>query len=119
MMDILGTSGLDVELDTGRPREIPQSSPKVDRARAHLNETRLQSWRIEDELHKNSEVLRIFLEQYRNRLLEIAQNDTVLSGLEAAIRAIRVDLEFKPKLAEKVAKNAMGSRLLEILEAHE
>ena len=113
---ILGTSGVEIEFDTGRP-QAPKREIQASRARQRLNNVLVNAWLISEELHGNSQLLKIWLEKYRNRLLELAQNDPICQALEEPIQAIRKNLEFKPRLAEKVAKLALGPQLVSIIDS--
>jgi len=111
---ILGTSGVEIDFGTGRPR-APKAEVQASKARQRLNNVLVNAWVISEELHGNSELLRIWLQKYRDRLLELAQNDPVCQALEEPIRAIRENLEFKPRLAERLAKHVMGPQLMSII----
>jgi len=115
MDSILGTSGVEVDFSTGRPL-APKAEVKASKARQRLNNVLVNAWLISEELHGNSQVLKIWLQQYRNRLLELAKADPVCQALEEPIRALRENLEFKPRLAEKVARMAMGPQLMSIID---
>jgi hypothetical protein len=112
---ILGTSGVEVDFGTGRPREPLKAEAQASKARQRLNNALVNAWFLGEELHQNSQVLKVWLEQYRDRLLELAQDDPVCKALEAPIRSLRMTLEFKPLLAEKVALRAMGPQLSGII----
>jgi hypothetical protein len=112
---ILGSSGVEVDFGTGRPREPVKAEAHASKARQRLNNAVVDAWTLGEELHQNSQVLRVWLEQYRARLLELAQNDPVCKALEAPIRTLRQTLEFKPRLAEKVALRALGPQLASII----
>jgi hypothetical protein len=111
----MGSSGVDIDMTTGRPRV-----PKVDEERAkvvsRLEKTIMDSWQITAELHQNSQMLKVWLQSYRNRLLELAEADSVCQALAAPIMAVRNTLEFKPIIAEKVARRKLGPRLSAFIE---
>ena len=73
------------------------------------------AWAISAELHENKAVLRIFLEKFRDRLVELADNDTICQALEAPIRAIRETLEVKPVMAEREAIRRLGPQLARLI----
>ena len=112
---ILGTSGVEVEFDTGRPRPPVKADVQASKAKQRLNNALVNAWFLSEELHENSQLLKVWLEQYRDRLLELAQDDPVCKALEIPIRKLRETLEFKPALAEKVALRAMGPQLAGII----
>lgn len=112
---ILGSSGVEVDFGTGRPREPVKAEAQANKARARLNNVLVEAWQLSAELHQNSLLLKVWLEQYRDRLLELAQDDPVCKALETPIRTLRQTLEFKPRLAEKVALRALGPQLASII----
>lgn len=111
----MGSSGVDIDMISGRPR-----IPKIDEERAkvvsRLEKTILDSWQITAELHQNSLMLKVWLEGFRNRLLELAETDPVCKALAVPIMSIRKTLEFKPIIAEKVARRKLGPRLSAFIE---
>ncbi len=111
----MGPSGVDTNIVTGRPLE---NTPEVEasKLKSNLEQAVVRSWTITAELHQNKELVKIIFEQYRDRLLELAESDEFLKSLDRQIMAIRVPLEFKPAIAEKVARFKMGSRLAAFLE---
>lgn len=113
---ILGTSGVEIDFGTGRP-QAPKAEVQASKARQRLNNVLVDAWLIGQELHGNSQVLKIWLQKYRDRLLELAKDDPVCQALEEPIRVIREKLEFKPRLAEKVAKMALGPQLVGIIDS--
>jgi len=112
---ILGSSGVEVDFGTGRPREPVKADVQASKAKARLNNALVNAWFLGEELHQNSPLLKVWLEQYRDRLLELAQDDPVLTALEVPIRKLRETLEFKPLLAEKVALRVLGPQLAGII----
>ena len=113
--NILGTSGVEIDFGTGRPREPRKAGVQGSKIRQRLNNALVDAWTLGAELHQNRQVLKVWLEQYRARLLELAQNDPVCKALEAPINSLRVTLEFKPLLAEKVALRVMGPQLASLI----
>ena len=111
----MGPSGVDTNIITGRPLE---TAPEVEasKVKSNLEKATLMSWQITAELHQNSQMIRILMEKYRDRLLILGESDEVLKALDEAIMAIRTPLEFKPAIAEKVARFKLGSRLAAFLE---
>jgi hypothetical protein len=113
-MTILGSSGVEVDFGTGRP-VTPRAEVQKSKTLARLNNALVDSWALGAELHQNRELVRVWLEQYRDRLLELAKTDPVCQALEVPIRSLRLTLEYKPLLAEKVAKRALGPQLTGII----
>ena len=109
------SGGVDTDMRTGKPVTPPK--PEEIRAKVmHRFESAVQdAWAISAELHENKVILRLFLEQYRDRLMELADNDPVCKALVAPIRAIRETLEVKPIMAEREAIRRLGPQLARLV----
>jgi hypothetical protein len=107
--------GVDVDMRTGRPVAPPKPEEQQAKVRRRFEMAVQDAWAISAELHENKVILRIFLEQYRNRLVELAENDPVCKALEAPIRAIRETLEVKPIMAEREAIRRLGPQLASLV----
>ena len=112
---IMGPSGVDVDIRTGRPM-VRQPNVAQDKARARFSHAVESAMGISADLHQNNSVLKIFLEQYRNRLADLAKEDPVCRALEAPIRALRDKLEVAPVLAEREALRILGPNLAALTE---
>ena len=107
----LRSGGADVDMRTGKPVGPPSPKAQAAQIRGRFEAAVQDAWAISAELHENSVILRLFLEQYRDRLMVLAENDPVCKALEAPIRAIRATLEVKPIMAEKEALRRLGPQL--------
>ena len=116
MADVLGSSGFDIDIRTGKPRFVAEPLQKANKAQDKVKKLRHDAWAITAELHENKQLLRIWMEKYRDRLLELAADDAVCMGLEAPILALRDNIEFKLQIAEKVARRVMGPHLEKLVE---
>ena len=109
-------SGVDVDMRTGRPVAPPKLEETQAKVRHRFEMAVQDAWAISAELHENKVILRLFLEQYRDRLMILADNDPVLRALEVPIRAIRETLELKPIMAEREAIRRLGPQLARLVE---
>jgi hypothetical protein len=113
------SGGIDVDIRTGRPVIPPKPEELQAKVRRRFEMAVQDAWTISAELHENKVILRIFLEQFRDRLMELADNDPICKALEAPIRAIRETLEVKPIMAEREAIRRLGSQLASLAEETE
>lgn len=109
------SGGADVDMRTGRPLAPPKPEEVQAKAKHRFEMAVQDAWAISAELHENKVILRIFLEQYRNRLVELADADPVCKALEAPIRSIRETLEVKPIMAEREAIRRLGPQLARLV----
>jgi hypothetical protein len=112
----MGHGGTDVDLRTGKPLTPVKPEERVAKIKRRFEMAVQDAWNISAELHQNKVILRIFLEQFRDRLMELADNDPVCKALEAPIRAIRETLEVKPIMAEREAIRRLGPQLASLAE---
>jgi hypothetical protein len=111
----MGPGGVDVNMRTGKPLAPPKPEEQQAKVKRRFEMAVQDAWNISAELHQNKVILRIFLEQYRDRLMALADNDPVCRALEAPIRAIRETLEVKPIMAEREAIRRLGPQLARLV----
>jgi hypothetical protein len=109
------SGGVDTDIRTGRPVSPPKPEEQQAKVMRRFEMAVQDAWTISAELHENKVILRIFLEQFRNRLVELANDDPVCRALEAPIRAIRETLELKPIMAEREAIRRLGPQLARLV----
>lgn len=112
----LGPGGIDTDIKTGRPIKKRQPQGKSSQALQRMRQATIAGYEISRDIHLNNQVLRVWLEQYQSRLVELAKNDPVLQALEGPIRAIRAKLEVAPILAKRHAFRVLGPNLSMIAE---
>jgi hypothetical protein len=106
----MGPGGVAVDMATGKPI-IPRPTLIQNKARERFQNAVSEAWDISLELHQNSAVLKVFVREYQNRLMELANADPVCKALMASMAALRFKLEKAPLLAEAEALRVLGHNL--------